>query len=318
MNQSLPDYYSILQLEKDATQEQIKKSYRKLSLLYHPDRTTNNEHIEKYKLINEAYEILRNAEKRNEYDCRFNQDFSHIFNHEDIINNLFGAGSGIHRNHFPSQPNMHHSPFINLGELFGQGNPNAGHHFVFMQQQHPQIQKPIPIIKNITITLQQAYSGFKYYLDVEKWEIIAGQKIFEQSIITIDIPQGIENGEIIILRNIGNKIDENLTGDIKIIVDIIDDNSLFIRENKLNLLLKKNISLKDALCGFSFQFKHLDNNTYTINNPNNNIIVPNYRKTIANLGMKKGEVIGDLIIEFNIIFPQSLTEEKIIQLKNIL
>ncbi len=63
------DYYKILELNKNATQEDIKKAYRKLARKYHPDLNPNNKEAEKkFKEINEANEVLSNAENRKKYD----------------------------------------------------------------------------------------------------------------------------------------------------------------------------------------------------------------------------------------------------------
>src|SRR3989338_7703569 len=74
------DYYEILGLKKDATEEQIKKAYRKLAMKYHPDRNHNNKSAEeKFKGINEAYAVLSDKDKRKQYDMfgsdKFHQRF---------------------------------------------------------------------------------------------------------------------------------------------------------------------------------------------------------------------------------------------------
>jgi len=87
------DYYKILGLEKNATEKEIKKAYRKLALKWHPDKNPNNreEAEEKFKKINEAYSILSDKNKRNEYDNGgMNFDFKG-FNAEDIFKNFFGG-----------------------------------------------------------------------------------------------------------------------------------------------------------------------------------------------------------------------------------
>ena len=87
------DYYKILGIKKNATETEIKKAYRKLALKWHPDKNPNNreEAEEKFKKINEAYSILSDKNKRNEYDKGgMNFDFKG-FNADDIFKDFFGG-----------------------------------------------------------------------------------------------------------------------------------------------------------------------------------------------------------------------------------
>lgn len=102
------DYYSVLGVERSATDDEIKKAYRKLALKYHPDRNKGDKAAEdKFKEAAEAYEILSDSKKRAQYD-RFGedglrgafsgqgggfswQDFSHVGDFEDIFGNIFGS-----------------------------------------------------------------------------------------------------------------------------------------------------------------------------------------------------------------------------------
>lgn len=110
----MADYYDLLGVAKSASEEEIKKAYRKLALKYHPDRNKDNpEAEEKFKEISEAYAVLSDAEKRQQYDrfghARFSQnyssedifrgaDFSQVFNDfglgGDIFSRIFGAMGG--------------------------------------------------------------------------------------------------------------------------------------------------------------------------------------------------------------------------------
>jgi len=86
----------------------------------------------------------------------------------------------------------------------------------------------------------------------------------------------------------------------------------------LNLIYTKKISLKDALCGFSFVLHYVDGKQYTINNSSGKIINPGFKKQINNMGMKRDNQKGNLIIDFKIEFPNSLTSKQISSLKEIL
>ena len=87
------DYYKILGVKKDATEGEIRKAYRKLALKWHPDKNPNNreEAEEKFKKINEAYSVLSDKKKRNQYD-HGGMDFDFGgFNADDIFKDFFGG-----------------------------------------------------------------------------------------------------------------------------------------------------------------------------------------------------------------------------------
>ena len=88
------NYYEILGVSKDASQEEIKKAYRKLAIQYHPDK--NPEGVEKFKEIATAYDTLGDENKRRDYDNRMNNPFfnSGGSSYEDIINQMFGNRGG--------------------------------------------------------------------------------------------------------------------------------------------------------------------------------------------------------------------------------
>ena len=176
------------------------------------------------------------------------------------------------------------------------------------------LQKPAPIIKSINITLVQAYTGANIPVEVERWIYEEGLRKMEKERVYVDIHAGIDENEMVILRDQGNIMDNGTTGDIKIFIKITN-HSQFKRQG-LNLVYTKKISLKEALAGFAFDLKHLSGKIYTINNTNGKVIHPSYVKVVPNMGMRRkrphpaSPIVGDLIIGFDIKFPTHLSEEQ--------
>ena len=312
----MPNYYEILGVSKEASENEIKKSYRTLSMKHHPDRGGDTA---KFQEINMAYETLSDSGKKLQYDME--QSGNHPFNgggveHEfDDMNQMFNMmfGGGIPRG---MHPGMMHGFMGGPGiKIFHNGvQVNLGEGGDIFQQ----LNKPQPIIKNIQITIEQAYNGATIPIEIEKWVIIQNMKVNEKETMSLTIPRGVDNGEMIIIRDCGNMINEKLKGDIKLII-CMENNTEFIR-NGLDIIYKKKLSLKEALCGFSFNIKHLNGNQLCLNNSTKrNIIKPNYKKVIPNLGFYKNDnPTGNLIIDFEIEFPDTLSEEQMDSLSNIL
>ena len=83
------DYYKILGVDKKASDSDIKKAYRKLAMKYHPDHTKGDKKAEeKFKKISEAYAVLSDKEKRQQYDTYGSSDFHQRFSQEDIFRNF--------------------------------------------------------------------------------------------------------------------------------------------------------------------------------------------------------------------------------------
>ena len=300
----MQNYYKVLSVDENATQEQIKKAFRKASLKNHPDRGGNKEEFQK---INDAYQTLGDPDKKREYDMRRKNPFmnNNGFNmnnsaHEDIFKMFFGGQQGMPFG-FPGGPNV---------QIFQNGRP------VNLNQ----IRKPSPISKTINITLEEAYQGLNKPIEIERWIHTNGVKKVEKENIYVPIPAGIDNQEIIILQNKGNIINGNISGDIKIFINVTNTTK-FVRDG-LNLIYKKKISLKEALVGFKFELKHLSGKTYCINNNNGKVITPQYTKVIRNMGMRREKqhpappVVGNLLVVFDVEFPEKLTDEQIKKLVN--
>ena len=107
-----------------------------------------------------------------------------------------------------------------------------------------------------------------------------------------------------------------MAGDIKVSI-IVKNFTKFVRQG-IDLIYNKDISLKEALCGFDFDMEYIDGRIFKIKNDSGNIISSGYNKIIPKMGMNRENVKGDLIIKFNVIFPQKLSESQVNTLNNIL
>lgn len=318
------NYYKILGVKQDSTREEIKKAYRSLSLKYHPDKNGGNpEAISQFQKLSEAYETLGDEQRRAQYDMMNSNPFLSSMGSmgmggndiDDLLNvllggRIFGAGPpGIHI--FTGDPSMMHNlphNHVNPFSSFFQSPPSP--------PPPPLIQKPAPITKTLTITMEQVLNGGQIPFDLERWIIENENKVHEHETLYVQIPKGIDDQEIIVLKDKGNVISENNKGDVKLYVKI-DNNTEFERKG-LDLIYNKQISLKESLCGFSFELKYINGKSYTLNNKTGNIIPPQYVKVIPNMGLTRENHTGNLLIHFHVNFPEKLSEEQVNALKEIL
>ncbi len=312
------NFYKILGVDEKASKEEIKKSYRTMQMKYHPDKNNNSqEAINMTQKLNEAYETLGDDEKREEYDMARNNPFAKggmDVPMDDIINMMFG-GMGIPGMQMGGFPGMQMGGFPG----FPMGGLPPGAKIHFFQGGQPinfqQLQKPQSINKNIVIKLSQVLTGANIPLEIERWIMEHGMKVFETETIYVNVPKGVDDGEMIVLKDKGNALNENCKGDIKIFVKI--DNDSIFRRAGLDLVLDKNITLKEALCGFSFEITYINGKSYTLNNNAGNIIPHGFRKVIPNMGLERDQHKGNMVVEFNVQFPEKLSESVIAALKNI-
>ena len=317
-NEQKDTLYECLGVAKNASHDEIKKMYRKQSLMYHPDKTNGDPlKTAKFTKIKEAYDILGDQNKRAEYDASLEfqkHGMSHIFrgntfdghngmfrediniNPEDILSHLFMNGMF---------PGMGMGMGINMGGMGGMGGINI---------QSFQM-KPQPIVKKINISLFLSYTGGSVPIEIERTVVENGIQLNEIETIYVTIDRGIDTDEIIVLEGKGHII-QNSKGDVKVVVKI-ESNTEFERCG-LDLKISKKISLKDALTGFQFALNHLNGNSYAINNSKGNVICHNFNKKIPGMGMVRGEHTGDMIITFDVVFPEKLELSVIDKLEELL
>jgi curved DNA-binding protein len=195
------DYYKILGVDKKSSSEEIKKAYRKLALKYHPDRNPNNKEAEeKFKQISEAYAVLSDPQKRQQYDNFGSDTFRQKYSQEDIFSGFdlneilrdlgfgnLGGGARV----FTSGGARRRSFSQNKADPFSDFFGGSAYQF----QSTPQ--KGQDIEYNLSISLEESVFGAEKKLTLRK----ENNEVDE---ISIKIPPGINTGKKLRLSGKGN------------------------------------------------------------------------------------------------------------------
>lgn len=189
------DYYSVLGVERSASEAEIKKAYRKLARQHHPDINPGNKDAEaKFKQINEAYDVLSDKEKREKYD-RFGRDWQRV-----------GAGGGVDFGGYDwANGQAGDRGFADLFEqLFGSSGRQTTMRMDGQDSEHP-----------IEISLDEAFAGAQRMLQLSN---PGGQT----RNITVKIPAGSETGTRVKIAGEGNPgIGGGRRGDLYLIVKVL-------------------------------------------------------------------------------------------------
>lgn len=324
----MEDYYKILGLNKTNNVDEIKKAYRKLSMKYHPDRNKDIDASDKFTQINNAYNILSDNEKKSSYDIEYelyinSTMFTSLNNKDNDINNILytkNTSSYISPNDminlFKSQMNNNLNNNLNKNSNFN-SNLNSNYYnntllsnsqsceqlldslinnlFINTSNLNNNDNNTLTIEKELEIDIKKAYTGSNEPIKITRWIINSNIKVEETETLYITIDEGVDDNEIIIIKNKGNILHNN-EGDIKVHIKIIN-NTNFERSG-LDLIYKKNLTFKESLCGFLFDLDFIDGNNFQLCNKKGNIIVSNTTKIIPGMGMKRNNKIGNLIIKF--------------------
>jgi molecular chaperone DnaJ len=329
----MKNYYEILGLNSSASEEQVKKAYKKLAMKWHPDKNSSPEATEKFKEITEAYTKILNPES-NSIDM---SDMS------DIFNNVFNERG------FES--------FEGLGGLGGlQGLFNNSNNldsildniFNSVPSNHKQLPKGKDILKLVYLSLEDIYNGNKLIISYDTQYVNTDYKICNicngkgnipitqqlgpvvmQSIskcnecngcghlnlylpttdvVEIDIPKGFDYNTKIKISEKGLPLFNGKNGDLILSFNLSRHKYFKIKDK--DLYINYDITFKESLIGFIKGFKQLDNRMLTINSES--IIKPNMIKCIDDEGIydQTTDKYGNLYIKFKIIYPDTLTEEQ--------
>ncbi|XP_010260329.1 PREDICTED: dnaJ homolog subfamily B member 1 [Nelumbo nucifera] len=333
------DYYKILQVDKNANDDDLKKAYRKLAMKWHPDKNPNNkkEAEAKFKQISEAYDVLSDTQKRAIYDqygeeglkgqvpppggasffqsgdgpnvFRFtsrsaNDIFAEFFGSSRPFGGMGGGGAMKGGSRFPGGGGGYFGD-----DIFGSFRESS-------MNQAPR--KAAPIENHLPCSLEELYKGTTKKMKISR-EItdISGKSMPVEEILTIDIKPGWKKGTKITFPEKGNEQPNVIPADLVFIIDE-KPHDVFTRDGN-DLVVTQKISLAEALTGYTVNLKTLDGRSLSV--PINNVIHPSYEEIIPREGMplqKDPSKRGNLRIKFNIKFPTRLTSEQKAGVKRLL
>ncbi|WP_187887127.1 DnaJ C-terminal domain-containing protein [Helicobacter pylori] len=270
--------YQTLNVSENASQDEIKKSYRRLARQYHPDLNKTKEAEEKFKEINAAYEILSDEEKRRQYD-QFGdnmfggQNFSDFARSrrtsedlDDILSSIFGRGG--------------------FSQRFSQ-NSQGFSGFNFSNFAHEDLDMTVTLNVSVLDTLLG-----------NKKQVSVNNETF-----SLKIPIGVEEGEKIRVRNKG-KMGQMGRGDLLLQIHIEEDE--MYRREKDDIIQTFDLPLKTALFGGKVEIATW-HKTLTLTIPPNTKAMQKFRIKDKGIKNRKTSHVGDLYLQARLILPKTET-----------
>ena len=301
------EYYQILGVAKTATADEIKKAYRKLALTYHPDKNPDNKEAEeKFKEISEAYAVLSDPEKRQQYDTFGSAGFRQRYSQEDIFRNFdlndilrqFGFGGsfrgngGFHTSGFRSSGGG--SPFDNI---FGQSGMRGG----CGGSCGPQPVKGNDLTYEMTVTLEEVLHGAE--------KTISLRQNGQTQNVSVKIPKGIEDGKRLRLSGKGAPSSSGgPAGDLYLKVHVAG-HSIFTRVED-DLVVEHRIPFSAACLGTTLEVATLDGKKFNVKVPAG--VQQEAKLRIKGHGLPVGPIgqRGDLLVKIAVCIPKTLTPEQ--------
>lgn len=293
------DYYDILGVSRDANDSVIKKAYRELSYKTHPDRNSSPDASVKMQQLNEAYETLKDPQKKRQYDMGPQNPLENIF------------GDLFRRDPFVRQMNPH----IQIFEMMHQmgGEPMV---FNFEDVQHVHSAPPIQVLETtVELTFEQAYTGHSMPITITRDIMNGMSRTKETEKIYFNIPPGTDSGEIIEIPEKGHH-QQHRKGPLKIRI-MVKPHEVFERKG-VHLSCLHTLTFKESVCGFDFTLTLLDGTMLKLKSSPGHIIQNMDEKVIKGKGIQREGVGGDLILKFKVVPPKVLSEEQVALFSNLL
>jgi len=319
------DLYAVLELDEDATDKEIKQSYRKLSLKYHPDRNAgNSEAEEKFREVSYAYEVLSSEEKKFLYDqggiALVKEAENDKGGGHDIFGGFFGGMTRGNRG-----PDYQMRLRVTLEELYNgvEKETRIQRRVVCARCSSPNLSEKAKKrcgkcgrCPNEYRMVQRQMGGF---IVQQQEEVPSKEKCMnEEKTLTAHIERGMHEGQELRFKYMSEQKPKQIPGDVVLILS--QSKHRQFERKKDNLFHTMKITLKEALTGFTRTITHLDGHEVEVNRVGQ-ITRPFQTIVIQGEGMPVHEVpsqFGDLHVKFDVQFPMSLTNDQMEELKKIL
>lgn len=222
----MKNYYKILGVNRDASEEEVKKAFRKLAHAYHPDKSGGDE--AKFKEVSEAYAVLSDKKKRAQYD-QFGQG-------GPGMGGFGGAGFD------PSQFGFDFSGFGNFGSqsqnsAFDAGNLSDILSSIFGGRR---VRRGRDVAVDIELSFQESVFGTER-------KVVINSKVVKQKEVSISVPAGIDDGQMIRLSGMGETLEGGLAGDLYVKVHV--RKHPYLRKDGFNLVMDLSAKLSEVLLG---------------------------------------------------------------------
>ena len=280
------DYYQVLGLKKNATPEEIKKAYRKLAVKYHPDKNPGNKEAEeKFKEINEAYAVLSDPKKKDQYDQFGSAGFHERFSQEDIFRG-FDVGDLFKDKGFGTDDIF--------SRIFGGGFQQGGfgHGRV--------IRRGEDFTMELEVSFREAYAGCE--------KRIAFMREGKREELSVKVPAGVDSGARLRIHGKGGAgVGGGPPGDLYLSVKVGSDPH-FNREGN-DIIVERQIRFTDAALGTSIDVATMEG-TKRIKVPPG--IQPGTKIRLKGLGFPHmgSSGRGDLYVRIGVRVPEQLTAQQ--------
>nr|BAN65507.1 protein with DnaJ domain, DNJ1/SIS1 family [Babesia bovis] len=308
------DYYSILGVSRGSNDAELKKAYRKLAMQWHPDKhpdpVAKQKAEDMFKNVSEAYDVLSDPEKRKIYDQ---------FGEEGLKGTAGGPNQGAGTTQYVYtgvDPSELFKRFFSTDRgfmfngNFGDDMGGFGDAFQMHHTTHSRPSKSVNYELDLPVTLEELYTGTTKKMKITRKRFSGNTEYKEEQILKVDVKAGWKDGTKLTFAHEGDQASPTSPPGDLIFIIRSKPHPRFTRDGN-NLIYKFTVPLVKALTGFQATLTTLDNRRVTTRIVD--VVSPSYRKVIPNEGMpisKSPSHRGDLILEFDITFPRTLTPEQ--------